>query len=398
MVDTIKARSELERRVALSLRGRTADEAVGIIREVCRIAEGAGAHREEQIREYYETVTGARAYERPATRRRIQKARAVLMSRDALDGRAVKRRYDFGEKGKRSEAYRGELSSFEEWLMGLGMSDSTVYTKVWRANVLFARLEDVGVESLAELDAEALVEFMSWLSERYTPVGAKNILVSLRSLFKCPAVSAGLNFDPSGLLGNLRTPRHGEIQSVYSAEEVSLALSSIDRDTDSGRTLYLVVALAAVYGLRSRDIKELRIENVGFGDDTIEIVQHKTRASLSLPLIEAVKLPLLDYMANTRRSCPYREVLIKHRGAAEPYAHLGNFSTALRRAFESAGVEPRGRKAGLHSLRHSLATGMLASGVPANDISAVLGHRALCSTQDYVWSDVEHLRVAALEV
>ena len=68
MVGTIKARSELERRVALSLRGRTADEVGGIIREVCRIAEGAGDHREEQTREHYETVTGATAYERPATR------------------------------------------------------------------------------------------------------------------------------------------------------------------------------------------------------------------------------------------------------------------------------------------------------------------------------------------
>jgi integrase len=239
---------------------------------------------------------------------------------------------------------------------------------------------------------------MSWLSGRYTPVGTNNILASLRGLFECPEVAAELTFNPSGLLANLRTPRHDKIPSVYSADEVSAALSTVDRDTDHGRALYLVIVLAAVYGLRSGDIRGLRIDDIDFRANSIGIVQHKTGAPLALPLVEAVKLPLLDYMANTRRECPYREVMIKHRGAAEPYTHLGNYSSDLRHAFESSGVELRGRKAGLHSLRHSLATGLLGSGVPANEISAVLGHRSLRSTQDYVWSDVEHLRIAALEV
>ena len=62
------------------------------------------------------------------------------------------------------------------------------------------------------------------------------------------------------------------------------------------------------------------------------------------------------------------------------------------------GVVIGGRKAGLHSLRHSLATGMLAAGVPANEIADVLGHSSVDSTKPYIWSDAERLRIAALEV
>lgn len=398
MADIIEAREKLEARVEVALDGRTAEEARKIIGEVCDIAEKAGEEREEAIREYYEAVTGAKPYERPVTARRVQKARAIFMSRDALNGDEIKRRYDFGGKGKRSDRFAHELTSFEKWLIDLDMSEATVYTKAWRANVLFEYLEGSGVESLGELDAELFIEFMAWLSARYTPVGTQNILISLRNLFECPEVSSLLTFDPSGLLRNIRAVKHDKIPSVYSAEEISMALSTIDRDTDPGRALYLVLAFATVYGLRSRDIKELRIDDVDFRHDAIRIVQHKTGAPLDLPLVEAVKLPLLDYLANTRRDCPYREVMIKIRGAAEPYEHLGNFSTALHRAFVSSGVELRGRKAGLHSLRHSLASGMHASGVPASEITGVLGHRALRSVQDYIWSDVERLRMAALEV
>lgn len=398
MADIMEAREKVEARIECALNGRTAEEALKIVGEVCALAEEAGEEWEGAIKGYYATVTGADPYERPGIGRRRQKGRTILMMRDALNGAGIKRRYDFGDKGKKSEVYADELEAFEGQLVGLGMSEATVYTKVWRANVLFEYLEDAGVGSLPEFGPEALIEFMAWLSARYTPAGAKNILASLRGLFECPEVARLLTFDPSGLLCNIRTPKHNKIPSVYTAEEISLALSTIDRDTDPGRALYLVLALATVYGLRSRDIKELRIDDVDFRHDAIHIVQHKTGAPLDLPLVEAVKLPLLDYLANTRRDCPYHEAMIKHRGAAEPYEHLGNFSTALHRAFESSGVELRGRKAGLHSLRHSLASGMHASGVPANEITGVLGHRALRSVQDYIWSDVERLRTAALEV
>ena len=86
------------------------------------------------------------------------------------------------------------------------------------------------------------------------------------------------------------------------------------------------------------------------------------------------------------------------RGVPRPYSPRNHFGGGLRAAMERGGVVIGGRKAGLHSLRHSLATGMLASGVPVDEIAAVLGHQSANATKAYVWSDVERLRAAALEV
>ena len=41
---------------------------------------------------------------------------------------------------------------------------------------------------------------------------------------------------------------------------------------------------------------------------------------------------------------------------------------------------------------------MLASGVPIDEIAEVLGHQSASATKAYVWSDVERLRMAVVEV
>ena len=55
-------------------------------------------------------------------------------------------------------------------------------------------------------------------------------------------------------------------------------------------------------------------------------------------------------------------------------------------------------KSGPHSLRHALASNMLAEHVPIHIISAVLGHSSSNSTMVYLHSNVEGLRQCALDV
>jgi site-specific recombinase XerD len=65
-----------------------------------------------------------------------------------------------------------------------------------------------------------------------------------------------------------------------------------------------------------------------------------------------------------------------------------------RRAVARAGIQAPVRGANL--LRHSLASGLLASGASLKEIADLFGHRALSSTQVYAKVDVLALREAAL--
>lgn len=49
-------------------------------------------------------------------------------------------------------------------------------------------------------------------------------------------------------------------------------------------------------------------------------------------------------------------------------------------------------------MRHSLATELIANAVPINEVSTILGHTTLQATMTYIWTDIVHLRAAALEV
>lgn len=389
-----RARSIIEKSNAGGFRGH----ALRMMDDLEELADEGGAVSEGAIRAYYEEKTGAKPYEHPGGRYKVREARVILMCRDLLSGTEPRSRYMFGKDATRSAAFAETLDSYRAWMESRELSPATIETRLQRADVMLRHLEESGVTNLERLDAEALARSVAWLDGRYTSVGKSNILYTLRSLFSCPPVCESLTFNPLALLSNLHTPKHGAVPSVYSAEEVLATLSAIDRETDAGRTLYLVVMLAAVYGLRSRDIKELAIGNIDFRAGVIGLTQHKTGHPLTLPLVEGVRLPLLDYMMHTRRACEYDNVLIRHRGAPRPYSPRNHFGGALRAAMERGGVIIGPRKAGLHALRHSLATGMLASGVPVDEIAAVLGHQSVNATKSYVWSDVERLRVAALEV
>ena len=52
----------------------------------------------------------------------------------------------------------------------------------------------------------------------------------------------------------------------------------------------------------------------------------------------------------------------------------------------------------MHSLRHSLATRLLARGVTLETIGNVLGHHSLDVTRRYTKVDIDGLRAAALEL
>lgn len=389
-----KARSIVEESNKDGFRGY----ALGMITELEQLVTKHPDAREEVLRAFYKERTGVDPYGHPGNGYRVRKARVILECRDLLAGRDPRSKYMFGKDATRTAAFASLLDSYRAWMESNGLSAATVETRLQRADVLLRHLEAIGIAKIGRLDARRLVEFVAWLGNRYTAIGKSNILYTLRNFFACPDVEARLSFDPSAVLTNLHTPKHTVVPSVYTQEEVGMALSAIDRGTDAGRTLYLIVMLAAVYGLRSRDIKELRVGDIDFKTDAIRLVQHKTGQPLELPLVDAVRMPLLDYMMNTRRACEYDNVLIRHRGAPRPYSPRNHFGDALRAAMERGGVVIGGRKAGLHSLRHSLATGMLVSGVPVDEIAAILGHQSANATKAYVWSDVERLRIASLEV
>jgi integrase/recombinase XerD len=351
----------------------------------------------DNVPKYYEWVTGASPYMRPSTECKKRKARAVLFIRDTLNGCSLARRYIYHSISI-PETFQKDIQLYNEWLVSKGCSRSTIRTRIGRLKPFFTFILKCGCSSIDHLDAQTFVDFIGTLDEHYTSAGKTNILYTIRSYFSCSMISNKLKFSYDFFLENLHTNKHEGLESSYSAEEIRKVLDSVDRSSQQGKMFYLMMLFASVYGLRSSDIRTLQLSNFDWRNQRIRLSQQKTKRYLELPLTQEVNLALLDYIKNARPETTDAHIFIRQRPPHVPYADDNHFSEKVCAYFKKAGVNTDRKHAGLHSMRHSLATGMMSDGIQISEIATILGHTSPQSTTRYIWSDISQLRKASMEV
>ena len=358
---------------------------------------GSEASAETVIREYYGLVVGVPAFEAPPPKSKERYARTVRMLWDILNEKEPKRRYTSHQLCCPT-LYSAALDKYEALMKRDQKSDGTIRTRSGRMKVFFVFLAGRECTDLENVTPELIADYISSINDGYSSQGRASLLYTLRNFFSYDEFSGMLSFDPLPFLMGIHSRKHERLPSFYTAEEVRRILSAVNRKTPWGKTAYLMMLLACVYGLRSSDIKALALDNINWKSRTITITQYKTHRNVSLPLTDEILFALLDYIKNARPESDCPNVFIRLRKPYIPYSMNDHFGDKILPFFEAAGVDTKGKHHGLHSLRHSLATNLLVFGTPVNEIAVILGHTSAASTKTYVWSDIEHLRIAALEV
>lgn len=193
------------------------------------------------------------------------------------------------------------------------------------------------------------------------------------------------------------TNKRERILSFYSIEEMRRIVSSIDRSTSYGKRDFAVVLLAAELGIRSGDITRLKVSDIHWERNTIELVQHKTKIFNQLPLLENIKYALIDYLKNGRPESDFDNIFIGIRNGGKPLSNTC-IHCIVSKYFKKADIDISERKHGPHAMRHSLASNMLHNNTPMHVIKEVLGHSNINTTRMYLNIDIDNLRKLALEV
>jgi integrase len=144
-----------------------------------------------------------------------------------------------------------------------------------------------------------------------------------------------------------------------------------------------------VYGVRSGEVRHLRLEDIDWEREIICIRRPKQRKSQHYPLVHEVGAAILRYLREVRPKCKLREIFLT---CVQPYRTLTapGFGTMVRNRLHRLGlVLPC---YGPHALRHSCATHLLAEGVSLKEIADHLGHVSLTATQMYAKVDLPALR------
>ena len=186
-----------------------------------------------------------------------------------------------------------------------------------------------------------------------------------------------------------------EIPSVYTAEEIAKLMDFLSSHADNRKRNRAIVMAIAVFGFRAGDVAGLQMEDIDWDKGLIRVIQSKTGNLVEHQMTEAAGDSLADYLLNERPASEDPHVFLKQDGMPMDKTSI---STMISSGFVNSGIDINGRKHGSHSLRHSLASNMLAEGEGILTISRTLGHGSVDSTRIYTKVDIGHLRLCELEV
>lgn len=203
--------------------------------------------------------------------------------------------------------------------------------------------------------------------------------------------------DLSYVLGTHNLSGPEKLPSVYNPEEIKFIENSIEQSSAVGKRDYAIFILASRLGLRASDIAALTWNNIDWDKGLIILYQYKTRNPIELPLIKDVGEALVTYARDSRPKSPHKEVFLSAKAPYRPMTRI-SLNGVITRIMKSSGINLTGRRFGPHSLRHSLASNMLAKGASIPTISTVLGHESTQATMSYLRVDVVSLRECVLDV
>jgi len=284
-------------------------------------------------------------------------------------------------KGKYIEGYRG-------WLTLLNYVPSSIDYDPVRLKEFLDYVSEQGAATIEEITGDQVRCFFEYLAQRKSKnTGELLTLSTLRTYLTM--LNRFARYLRQSEQGNLVVPvqlkgRVNHKTVVFSKEEIA----RIYRVTDDGLLGIRDRAMLAVFygcGARRNEGVQLEIRDILPDKNLLYIRKGKGYKERYIPMIGKVKKDILDYVVSARPMLLGNQVsqslFIGIRGnAIGAEALYERFKKLLRKAR----IE---KSAGLHALRHSIATHLLISGMKLSQIAKLLGHSSLESTQIYT-----HLR------
>ena len=320
----------------------------------------------------------------------------ILVEYDEMGEVTWKRHKDDPPVRLHQAAYKNLHQEYRDFLKKEGKSPGTIQTYKIIARQFLEYLEEIKVDELREVRGNNVSAFVPFIAQRYQPESMRTVLSALRSFIGFVERRNVIEFSLSQAIPS----SSGRITKVYptlTAEEIQKILDSVDCTTSVGKRNYAMLLLAIRTGLRSIDIINLKLSDIHWESNTIEIAQAKTGTPLVLPLLADVGNAIADYILSARPTSEQPYIFLRIQA---PYLKLSSHSGCYKiscKAMKAAGIrQGAGERKGFHRFRHYLAMRLLQEETPLPIISSILGHRDKESTKVYLSVDLVHLRTCAL--
>ena len=300
-----------------------------------------------------------------------------------------------GGRGRRPLPFADELPGFFEYLEGeRGLRPASIAGYRHHLSRLEGYLGRIGVRRLSELSPAILSAF---IAERAGSGLAKVSLCEccavLRVFVRYAHREGVIASDLSGAIDGPQVYRLSSIPRSISWEEVGRVLAGVDRRTPCGKRDWAILMLLVTYGLRSREVAALTLDDIDWRRERLAVPERKAGHSTAFPLSASVGEALVDYLRHGRPQTDERRVFFRALAPVVPISADG-VSGRARHYLLKAGIDvPR---PGSHTLRHTCVQRLVDADFALKTIGDFVGHRSPKSTEVYTKVAVEQLRQVAL--
>jgi integrase/recombinase XerD len=277
-------------------------------------------------------------------------------------------------------------NSFERWLNTIGYAESTVYASTNYVRDFFTWLDKTPVKELSQINNQVVKTYHDYLQTRRnkTKSGSlsNNYIISninaLKRFSKYLQVTGKATLEIDLQLQAIAT----ETKTILTRTEVKALYKACDNDILGIRDR----AILSIYygcGLRRSEGINLNVNDILLKEKRVYVRKGKNYKERYVPMSEAVKEDLENYIyyarerilsfKNIKNEALFLSMQVKRM-------HGNSLINRLHHLLAKAKIE---KETGLHTLRHSIATHLLQSGMTLEEVSQFLGHASLESTQIY---------------
>lgn len=278
------------------------------------------------------------------------------------------------------------VKGFEKWLQTLGYAESTVLASVNYLRDFSIWLDKNNTNSLEQIDKQTLGNYHNFLQTRRNKRKpgslSQNYIISninaLKRFSKYLQVTEKANLEI-----DIR-PQSNQVQkqTILTRAEVGALYKACGNDILGIRDR----AILGIYygcGLRRSEGQALNLDDVLLREKLVYVRKGKYYKERYVPMTETVREDFENYIyvsrakilsfKNIRQEAFFLGMRVKRLG--------GNaLINRIHKLTEAAKID---KETGLHTLRHSIASHLLQSGMTLEEVSQFLGHASLESTQIY---------------
>jgi site-specific recombinase XerD len=275
------------------------------------------------------------------------------------------------------------LEEFCEWMRALrGTQEVTLNNYRIPIRTL---LRDCG-EDIRRLDARRLRQFVLKQSRSMSRWVAQRCTTALRMFLRFLIANGRCR---AGLLGAIPVLAHWRLSALpryLPPEDIERVIDSCRLSSPTGKRDRAILLLLGRLGLRAGDIVQMRLQDIDWKDAWLHVAG-KGRRQTRLPLSQEVGQAIATYLQEGRPPASTDALFLRSRAPFRKFRAHPTVSVIVASAMRRARIKRPSRGAA-HLLRHSIASSMLRHGASLQEISALLRHRSVETTEIYAKVDV----------